>query len=108
MYIINPTLSLSVAPVRLEPQVKVYSYRPQTSMRLPGILCLQLVVVTGMLLCQQMSACEGLKIATFNIQQLGIRKIENEAFVTPLANVCDATYLIPMIECGLILQYLFP
>ncbi len=54
-------------------------------MGLSTVLCL--LVLIGILLSQQMSACEGLRIAAFNIQQLGLRKIEDEDFATPLTDV---------------------
>ena len=55
-------------------------------MGLSTVLCL--LVLNGVLLSQQMSACEGLKIAAFNIRQLGLRKINDDSFTTPLTNVC--------------------
>ena len=55
-------------------------------MRLSTVLCL--LVLNGVLLSQQMSACEGLKIAAFNIQQLGLRKIDDANFTMSLTNVC--------------------
>ena len=55
-------------------------------MRLSTVLCL--LVLNGILLSQQMSACEGLKIAAFNIRQLGVKKIDDANFTTLLTNVC--------------------
>ena len=59
-------------------------------MGLSTVLCL--LVLNGILLSQQMSACEGLRIAAFNIQQMGLSKSRDDTFTTPLTNVCVCVY----------------
>ena len=53
-------------------------------MGIEAVLSVQMMVI-GILLSQM--PCEGLKIAAFNIQQLGVKKITDESFATPLINV---------------------
>lgn len=66
-------------------------------MGLSTVLCL--LVLNGILLSQQMSACEGLRIAAFNIQQMGLSKSRDDTFTTPLTNfICAQDWDIAFLQ----------
>ena len=56
----------------------------QRRMKLQAVFMLLELTV---LLSQQMPPCEGFKVAAFNIQSFGLRKIRDSTFTTALANV---------------------
>ena len=61
-----------------------YIHCGQRGMKLSVVLMLLELTV---LLTQLMAPCEAFKVAAFNIQQLGKKKIQNRVFATALANV---------------------